>query len=325
MGGTPHRRVCRPSALEYMSGSVTIWLAAGSRCRRHWIRARPGQPAKLFCRSRSAGALHQARQIQSLPRIGRKVVSRIPAMQRRGPFSMRRDPASVGTVSRLQQQPGQDRSALRVLRRVRGSTYARHLTAGARKSRHHGPIGKRPVDRPRGMVQHPIRFSDNRNRHPEQVAVRAAISERSTSFERFGFALPVALLALLLIAALIAGAFTAVTEETRIGVAAADRQHAFLSAESAIGIVISALSASPSDSIAVGETRSRQIDVLEVPVIVYSTRLDSSLYWLVAVAGDTSSHSGIARRIGVVVRVANGPAGSISINRIPERGWSELF
>jgi len=155
--------------------------------------------------------------------------------------------------------------------------------------------------------------------------VRAAISERSTSFERFGFALPVALLALLLIAALIAGAFTAVTEETRIGVAAADRQHAFLSAESAIGIVISALSASPSDSIAVGETRSRQIEVVEVPVIVYSTRLDSSLYWLVAVAGDTSLHSGIARRIGVVVRAANGPPGSISIDRIPERGWSELF
>ena len=153
----------------------------------------------------------------------------------------------------------------------------------------------------------------------------AAISGRSTSFERFGFALPAVLLALLLIAALIAGAFTTVTEETRIGAAAADRQHALLSAESAIGIVISALSASPSDSIAVGETRSRQIEVLEVPVIVYSTRLDSSLYWLVAVAGDTSLHSGIARRIGVVVRAANGPPGSISIDRIPERGWSELF
>jgi Tfp pilus assembly protein PilX len=155
--------------------------------------------------------------------------------------------------------------------------------------------------------------------------VTAAISGRSTSFERFGFALPAVLLALLLIAALIAGAFTAVTEETRIGAAAADRQHALLGAESAIGIVISALSASPSDSIEVGETRSRQIEGLEVPVTVYSTRLDSSLYWLVAVAGDTSSHSGTARRIGVVVRAANGPAGSMSIDRIPERGWSELF
>jgi Tfp pilus assembly protein PilX len=137
--------------------------------------------------------------------------------------------------------------------------------------------------------------------------------------------LPAVLLALLLIAALIAGAFTAVTEETRMGAAAADRQHALLSAESAIGIVISALSASPGDSIGVGETRSRQIEGLEVPVVVFSTRLDSSLYWLVAAAGDTSSRSGVTRRIGVVVRATNSPAGSISINRIPERGWSELF
>jgi len=140
-----------------------------------------------------------------------------------------------------------------------------------------------------------------------------------------GFVLPAVLLALLLIAALIAGAFTAVTEETRMGAAAADRQHARLRAESAIGIVISALSASPCDSIGVGETRSRQIEGLEVPVVVFSTRLDSSLYWLVAAAGDTSSRSGVTRRIGVVVRATNVPAGSISINRIPERGWSELF
>jgi len=155
--------------------------------------------------------------------------------------------------------------------------------------------------------------------------VTAAISRKSTSFERFGFALPAVLLALLLIAALIAGAFTWVTEETRMGAAAADRQHALLSAESAIGLVISALSVPLRDSIAVGETRSSQIEVLEVPVIVYSTRLDSSFYWLVAVAGDSSLHSGTARRIGVVVRATNGPAGSISIDRIPERGWSELF
>ena len=140
-----------------------------------------------------------------------------------------------------------------------------------------------------------------------------------------GFALPAALLAVLLIAALIAGAFGAVTEETRMGVAAADRQHALLSAESALEIVIAAQSASPRDSIGVGETRSRQVDGLEVPVVVYVTRLDSSLYWLVADAGDTSSRSGIARRIGIVARATSGPAGSMTIDRIAERGWSELF
>ena len=140
-----------------------------------------------------------------------------------------------------------------------------------------------------------------------------------------GFALPAALLAVLLIAALIAGAFGAVTEETRMGAAAADRQRALMSAESALQIVIATQSASPRDSIGVGETRSRQVEGLDVPVVVYVTRLDSSLYWLVADAGDTSSRSGIARRIGTVVRAKTGPAGSMIIDRIAERGWSELF
>ncbi|HKC79562.1 MAG TPA: hypothetical protein VKB91_00095 [Gemmatimonadaceae bacterium] len=140
-----------------------------------------------------------------------------------------------------------------------------------------------------------------------------------------GFALPASLLAVLLIAALIAGAFGAVTEETRMGAAAADRQHALMSAESALEIVIATQSASPRDSIDVGETRSRRVEGLDVPVVVYVTRLDSSLYWLVADAGDTSSRSGIARRIGIAVRAKTGPAGSMIIDRIAERGWSELF
>ena len=140
-----------------------------------------------------------------------------------------------------------------------------------------------------------------------------------------GFALPAALLAVLLIAALIAGAFGAVTEETRMATAASDRHHALLSAESALEVVIATQSASPRDSIGVGETRSRQVEGLEVPVVVYVTRLDSSLYWLVADAGDTSSRSGIARRIGIVARATSGPAGSMIIDRTAERGWSELF
>ena len=140
-----------------------------------------------------------------------------------------------------------------------------------------------------------------------------------------GFAIPAVLLAVLVIAALIAGVFGATTEETRIGAAAADRQTALVSAESAIEIAITALSAWPDDSIEVGETRSRQIDEFEVPVIVYATRLDSARYWLVADAGAVAQNSGVARRIGVVVRTTNGSGDSITVDRIPERGWSELF
>ena len=146
-----------------------------------------------------------------------------------------------------------------------------------------------------------------------------------TRLGRDGFALPLVLLALLLITALIAGVFTATTEEARIGAAATARQTALVTAESAIEQTISALSSAANEPIGVGETRSRQIAGLDAPVVVYITRLDSSLYWLVADAGSTPPSSGIARRIGVVVRGTNGSEHSITINRISERAWSELF
>ena len=146
-----------------------------------------------------------------------------------------------------------------------------------------------------------------------------------TPLRRNGFALPVVLLALLLIGALIAGAFSGTTEETRMGAAAAARQTALVAAESAIEITITTLASSADQPMGVGETRYRQIEGLDAPTVVYITRLDSSLYWLVADAGSTSPNSGIARRIGVVVRGTNGSGHSITIDRIPGRAWSELF
>jgi hypothetical protein len=130
---------------------------------------------------------------------------------------------------------------------------------------------------------------------------------------------------ILLIAALIAGVFSATTEETRMGAAAADRQIALLAAESGVEISITTGLASLDGSIGVAETISRSVEGLDVPVTVYITRLDSSLYWLVADAGSSSPNSGIARRVGVVVRATNGLDGSMRIDRIPERAWSELF
>lgn len=142
---------------------------------------------------------------------------------------------------------------------------------------------------------------------------------------RVGFALPAALLMILLIAALVAGVFSAITEETRIGVAAAERQLALLTAESAVELTITSLSAVTSESIGIGETRSRSVDGLAAPTMVYVTRLDSSRYWVVADAGGASPNSGIARRVGVVVRAARASDGSMTIDRISERAWSELF
>jgi Tfp pilus assembly protein PilX len=142
---------------------------------------------------------------------------------------------------------------------------------------------------------------------------------------RVGFALPAAMLMILLIAALVAGVFSAITEETRVGVAAAERQLALLSAESAVELTITSLSPVGRDSIGIGETRSGPVGGLAAPTMVYVTRLDSSRYWVVADAGSASPNSGIARRVGVVVRAATAADGSMAIDRISERAWSELF
>ena len=137
--------------------------------------------------------------------------------------------------------------------------------------------------------------------------------------------MPAVLLSLLLIAALIAGAFNATTEETRTGVAASGRETALLSAESALEVAISEPSTMIDPQLPLGETRHRPVDGLGVPVVVYATRLDSSLYWLVADAGASSPNSGIVRRIGVIVRAVNGSDHSINIDPLSNRGWAELF
>jgi hypothetical protein len=108
-------------------------------------------------------------------------------------------------------------------------------------------------------------------------------------------------------------------------VAAAERQLALLTAESAVELAITSLSDVAHDEIGIGETRSRPVEGLAAPTMVYVTRLDSSRYWVVADAGGASPNSGIARRVGVAVRAARASDGSMTIDRISERAWSELF
>lgn len=142
---------------------------------------------------------------------------------------------------------------------------------------------------------------------------------------KHGFVLAAVLLALLLIAALVAGIFFAVTEDSRVSGAAAQLQLALSAAESAAELTIAGWSLSGTDSIRVGDTRSSVIEGLGAPVTVHVTRLQPVLYWIVADARSVSSPYGGMKRIGVVVRVVIGADHSITIDRIQERGWSELF
>jgi hypothetical protein len=142
---------------------------------------------------------------------------------------------------------------------------------------------------------------------------------------RKGFALAAALLVLLLISALVTGAFVAATEETKVGVAGLERHLAFVAAESAIELTIANFRPDTTAAIGLAGTKTIPIGDLEAPVIVYVTRLDSALYWIVADAGDSPVEAGASRRIGVVVRAVVTPDHSIVIDRISERWWSELF
>lgn len=142
---------------------------------------------------------------------------------------------------------------------------------------------------------------------------------------RKGFALVAALLALLLIAALIASVFFAAAEETRISGASAAKEAALSAAESAIELTIRDWSGSIRDSINLGDVRSSTVDGFGMPVGVHVTRLDSTLYSIVAEVRSVSSQLSARRRIGAIVRAHLAPDHSITIDRVPERWWWELF
>jgi hypothetical protein len=142
---------------------------------------------------------------------------------------------------------------------------------------------------------------------------------------RRGFALAAALLAIMLIAALVTGVFLAVGEETRIGSASSAKEAALGAAESAIELTMRGWPASAQDQLEVSGVRSLTVDAFGTPVSVSVTRLDSTLFAIVAEARLVSSQSSATRRIGVIARVHLDPDHSITIDRVPERWWSELF
>ena len=142
---------------------------------------------------------------------------------------------------------------------------------------------------------------------------------------RSGFVLVAALLALLLIAALVTGVLFASAEATHVGAASRSREIAFIAAESAIERWVQGWSRSATEGVEPGVTTAFHFDDNGLDVVVYVTRLDSALYWAVADAQPAISGSGIGARVGVFLRKKSAPDGSISIDRIRERWWSELF
>lgn len=142
---------------------------------------------------------------------------------------------------------------------------------------------------------------------------------------RSGIALIAALLATILVAALLAALFFAVTEETRTGAAIETRDRALATCESAVEAGLVRLRASVADAFAVGAVETYSVGGQGTASVVHITRLDSSLYWIVAVAGDTGDPAIELRRIGVLAVASRLPPDSTAIVRRAERAWSDLF
>jgi len=134
-----------------------------------------------------------------------------------------------------------------------------------------------------------------------------------------------ALVATILISALLASFFFAVTEETRSSAAIERRDRALAAGEAAIDIGLQRIRASFAENEAAGSTEAHLVDVDGFPTAVHVTRLDSSLVWLVAVVGDAGRPGSQTLRVGVLAEASRSPSDSITIVRVTQRGWSELY
>ncbi len=143
---------------------------------------------------------------------------------------------------------------------------------------------------------------------------------------RDGFALVAALISVVLIGALIVGAFLATTEEIRVSGGEALSLRAMNSAESAVQTSFTGWASGQSDSLAVGKSVGRTVTADGLAVQTTLVRLDSSVFWLVAESGAVGgSAAGIRRRVGLFIRRVSDSAGRGSFLRLEERAWSELF
>jgi type II secretory pathway pseudopilin PulG len=157
------------------------------------------------------------------------------------------------------------------------------------------------------------------------LSAHRPFERRETTRARRGFVLVAAVLALVLIAALAAAVLFTTGEETRAGSVGIKRAHALVACESALATAITGAGIQLPSSIGVSGTTSSRVDSDGWEVVVYVTRLDSAIYWIVADVTPASSGSAARKRVGVFVRAVARDDHSITIDPISEQAWAELF
>jgi hypothetical protein len=146
---------------------------------------------------------------------------------------------------------------------------------------------------------------------------------------RNGVALAAALMCVVLLGALIAGAFVAAAEETRMSANSVSDGNALSAAESAAETQLAQWNGRSADSIPIGSIRSVAVVSAPVQSTTWLIRLDSTVYWVVAEARGSDQVSGhpvaIRQRIGLLIRTVRDSTGLTSVFPLDQRSWALLY
>ncbi len=144
---------------------------------------------------------------------------------------------------------------------------------------------------------------------------------------RRGFVLVAAIVALVLIALLITGAFFASAQDLAVTRAELRDQQAFAYAEFSLANSLQSWDATARENMSVGETVTLQ-PAADPPLesSVFITKLDTALYMVVAEGRmQTADAYELRRRVGIMARTVLNGARVSPPERVAEQAWSELY
>src|SRR5437868_13878381 len=128
-----------------------------------------------------------------------------------------------------------------------------------------------------------------------------------------------------MIAVLVAGVFMATMEESHIATTSAARERALNATETALAGVVAGWGDRSAQQIGVAGQELSTISDASMPVSITVTRLDSTLYSIVAQARTPSSSSQVIRRVAVMISVHHRRDGPDVVEPIPLLWWSEFL
>lgn len=144
---------------------------------------------------------------------------------------------------------------------------------------------------------------------------------------RPAFAIPAALCAIVIIAALVTGALFSSTQETSATRLDILDQQAFAVAELGASRAVSAWNGPMLESQAQGATTS--LGTITAPPLessVIATKLDSGLFVVVSEGRVTSPDArGIRRSVAILLRAERADSGRFVVRRLREQAWSEAY